>query len=63
MDRQDFKPKAGDDPRIPPEIDGIEVNWCNNPVCDNFRIPASKERKDPRYTLSGSRNGVTIQPP
>lgn len=29
--------------RIPPEADGIQVNFCKNPNCANFGIPASQE--------------------
>ncbi len=28
--------------RIPPEADGIQVNFCKNPACSNFGIPASQ---------------------
>ncbi len=54
-----YRPQSDDDPRIPPVVGGIEANWCNNPVCENFRIPASLDRKDPCYTISGIRNGDT----
>lgn len=50
--------------RIPEEINGIQVNFCKNPICPNFGVPASTE-KQPRghkveeggrdaYTISGS---------
>ena len=29
--------------RVPPEADGIQVNFCKNPACKNFGIPASQE--------------------
>lgn len=32
-------------PRIPPEIGGIQVNFCKNPDCSNFGIPASQVPK------------------
>lgn len=32
-------------PRIPPEIGGIQVNFCKNPNCSNFGIPASQSSK------------------
>jgi len=35
--------------RIPPSSEGIQVNFCHNPNCGNFGIPASNERSDPRY--------------
>lgn len=28
--------------RIPPEADGIQVNFCKNPTCSNFGVPASQ---------------------
>lgn len=34
-------------PRIPPEVGGIQVNFCKNPSCSNFGVPASAE-KQPR---------------
>ncbi len=58
--------------RIPVEIDGIQVNFCKNPVCDNYGIPASTQ-KQPRgpgatskgrdlYTVVGSsRHAPTIK--
>ncbi|MBW6476037.1 MAG: hypothetical protein K0A95_03060 [Chromatiales bacterium] len=29
-------------PRIPPEIGGIQVNFCKKPTCSNFGVPASQ---------------------
>ncbi|MDP2762110.1 MAG: hypothetical protein Q8O64_17220 [Sideroxyarcus sp.] len=26
--------------RTPPEVDGIQVNYCKNPACQNFGVPA-----------------------
>lgn len=34
-------------PRIPPEVAGIQVNFCKNPGCSNFGVSASVE-KQPR---------------
>lgn len=34
-------------PRIPDAVDGLQVNFCKNPTCLNFGIPASQE-KQPR---------------
>lgn len=34
-------------PRIPLEVAGIQVNFCKNPGCPNFGVPASAE-KQPR---------------
>ncbi len=31
-------------PRIPPEADGIQVNFCKSPLCQNFGYPASASR-------------------
>lgn len=31
-------------PRIPPEVDGIQVNHCKNPLCQNFGVPALESR-------------------
>jgi len=53
-------------PRIPLKVDGIQVNFCKNPLCDNYGVPASMD-KQPRgrvaasahrdsYTLVGSGN-------
>jgi hypothetical protein len=55
--------------RIPAPVDGIQVNFCKNPSCKNFGIPASCE-KQPKgrpiadgkdrdsYTLVSSRPGT-----
>ncbi|MGO9614295.1 MAG: hypothetical protein ACLPX5_14860 [Dissulfurispiraceae bacterium] len=29
--------------RIPEEVNGFQVNFCKNPRCPNFGIPASTE--------------------
>ena len=34
-------------PRVPLEVDGIQVNFCKNPRCPNYGVPASTE-KQPR---------------
>jgi transposase-like protein len=44
--------RAGD--RIPVESDGLQVNFCKNPVCPNYGQPASTE-KQPRGKLSEPR--------
>lgn len=31
---------AAKHPRVPPEIQGIQVNYCKNPQCANFGVPA-----------------------
>lgn len=54
--------------RIPEEIEGIQVNFCKNPSCANFGVPAS-QKKQPRgpgaankerdtYIVGGSKNKV-----
>jgi transposase-like protein len=51
-------------PRVPIEVDGIQVNFCKNPQCLNYGVPASteeqpkgpgaKERGRDDYRLAGS---------
>lgn len=41
-------------PRVPVEVDGIQVNFCKNPNCANFGIPASTG-KQPRGPGAQSR--------
>jgi len=31
--------------RIPIENDGVQVNFCKNPLCDNYGVPASTKRQ------------------
>lgn len=38
---------SGDDPRVPPPFEGIQVNFCKNVECGHFGEPASPE-KQPR---------------
>jgi len=38
-------------PRIPLAVDGIQVNFCKNPLCGNFGIAASSERQPRGKTL------------
>jgi len=56
-------------PRIPLEVGGIQVNFCKNPLCGNFGVPASQDRQ-PRgpgaksspyrdtYTVGTQKTGV-----
>ena len=42
-------------PRIPPEHGGIQVNFCKNPLCENYGTPAAQKtgrgaQRD-RYTV------------
>ncbi|WP_246540438.1 hypothetical protein [sulfur-oxidizing endosymbiont of Gigantopelta aegis] len=54
-------------PRIPVEINDIQVNFCKNPLCQNYGVPAStesqvklhKSQKDCYKLSSGSRKPVT----
>lgn len=57
--------------RIPPEIDGIQVNFCKNPACGNFYTPAStstqsrgryaKDENRDTYTLKGKSHKLALQ--
>ena len=61
------KPKAA--PRIPVEYDGIQVNFCKNPACQNFGVPPLEVPKYARrpkvpvpgseYTITGAHTGAT----
>lgn len=63
MGTNTVKPKN----RIPQPADGIQINFCKNPLCLNFGRPASnqpqprgtgaKDRGRDTYTLSGGRQG------
>ena len=63
MSKKSFQKKQ---PRIPLEVSGIQVNFCKNPICTNYGVPAST-KKQPRgpgaasrgrdsYTIHGSGN-------
>jgi transposase-like protein len=41
-------------PRVPQDVGGIQVNFCKNPGCPNFGVPASTE-KQPRGPGAGER--------
>lgn len=41
------------EPRIPEAADGIQVNFCKNPVCVNFGVPA-KSKRPPRGASAAS---------
>ncbi len=61
-----------DKSRIPEAVEGIQVNFCKNPRCENFGIPASvvKQPKGPgpkdlerdTYRITGKKNvrGISI---
>lgn len=40
------------------EINGIQVNFCKNPLCNNFNVPYTGDRKDLNY----KRKGTTVAP-
>jgi len=47
--------------RVPPEIDGVQVNFCKNPACSSFGIPASTAKQSRgRYASSKDRDLYTI---
>ena len=46
------------DERILIEVDGIQVNFCKNPQCPNFGVPASTKRQ-PRGKGSAERGRDT----
>lgn len=47
-------------PRIPLEADGIQVNFCKNPLCSNFGVPASAQ-KQPRGPNASQRGRDTYR--
>ncbi len=58
------------DERVPVEVGGIQVNFCKNPQCQNFGVPASTQRQ-PRgkgaeergrdtYSVVGSGRGTPM---
>jgi hypothetical protein len=42
-------------PRVPPPVNGIQVNFCKNPTCANYGAPASAEIQ-PRGPGAKARN-------
>jgi hypothetical protein len=34
--------------RIPQPYENIQINFCKNPICPNFGIPASNNKNQPR---------------
>lgn len=40
MEQQEGIPAGSIRRRIPPDVGGIQVNFCKNPVCANFGVPA-----------------------
>lgn len=41
-------------PRVPASLGEVSVNSCAFPECTNFGIPATQERNDPNYVISGT---------
>jgi transposase-like protein len=57
LDHNDATPKL----RIPVPVEDVQVNFCKNPACLNFGVPASQE-KQPRgqYSKDKERDTYTI---
>lgn len=52
----------GKQPRVPIEVQGINVNRCANPICPNFNIPATNSRNDPNYKIvENKKRGSSIK--
>lgn len=48
-------------PRIPVEVDGIQVNFCKNPTCANYGVPAQiKKKRRGRSAPSTSRDSYRV---
>ncbi len=49
-------------PRVPEATDSIQVNFCKNPICSNYGVPASvkKQPRGPGASLRG-RDSYKIQ--
>lgn len=55
-------------PRIPDAIGGIQVNFCKNPLCGNYGVPASAGQQPKgrnqtdrdTYALSGSKKNIPV---
>lgn len=46
--------------RIPPEVDGIQVNFCKNPACPNFGVPAIQVPQRGRHAGKRTRDTYAI---
>ena len=46
--------------RIPPEVEGIQVNFCKSPKCANFGIPADEKRPYRRKTTAPTPGMYTL---
>jgi len=49
-------------PRIPLEVGGIQVNFCKNPLCSNFGVPASQapQPRGPGAKSNPNRDTYTV---
>ena len=45
-------------PKIPPEIDGIQVNFCKNPTCANYGVPPGLKKGAHRSKAASSTTGT-----
>lgn len=52
-------------PRIPFEVNGIQYNFCKNPKCAQFGVPASQEKLHGgnTYNLTGKNYGANVNIP
>jgi len=52
-------------PRIPLEVSGIQYNFCKNPKCSQFGVPASQDKTygGNTYTLTGVNHGTGLNIP
>lgn len=57
--------EANNIPRIPLEHNGIQYNFCKNPKCSNFGVPASQDKKygGNTYNLTGVSKGGIVNIP
>src|SRR2546425_1868432 len=44
--------------KIPPEIDGIQVNFCKNPTCANYGVPPGLKKGAHRSKAASSATGT-----
>jgi transposase-like protein len=63
MDEESVKPQS-----FSKQVNGIKVNFCKNPACGNFGMPASTEiqsrgrrKGQDSYTISGSSDGQYLK--
>jgi len=45
-------------PKIPPEIDGVQVNFCKNPSCANYGVPSGLKKGAHRSKAAASTPGT-----